>query len=1156
MIESKRKRLNFITKICTLATLVSSIILPAQAFAATGARHVTVGDDVFLGGNYIEVGISKSGSFGSASPAPAGFHPTRITNLGFNVDGDGYDTGNPMNSGDYFLPGTPYEAFIVGYRDGSAAGTIKKFQNYERGGTIQIPSVTTDISSVSTLAAKTEGTTTSGKLKVEQTVSFSENDKGFKVNVILTNVSETDTLYDTRYARSVDPDVDADYHGDYDTKNSVIKNPPLDAQAVVIAKGPVTGNPFILFSADPRARASIGGADPYAASVYDTDGSKLLKAETTADSYVAMAFAFGDLTPGQSVTFEYIESLNPDLNAALDDLGNSAPPANTAPTVSNAVYSVMNTSVLTGDLIATDAESDPLTYRIISQGNKGTVTQTVAGGKAFVYTPTAGATGSDSFTFVANDGKVDSSPATVSITILPSNNADLKALEINPGSLDTAFVSSTNSYTTTVSYSTSSLSVTGTVYNENSTLKVNGVTTVSGSVYENIPLNVGPNTITVEVTAQDGTTKKAYTINANRLPSDKADLKALTLSTGNLDPAFVSSTTSYSTIVANGVNNVTVTGIVYDSTATIRVNSVVTASGAASLNIPLNVGVNTIKVEVTAQDGTTIKTYTIHANRLPSDKADLKALTLSAGNLDPAFASSTTSYNTIVANGINNVTVTGIVYDSTATIRVNGIVTASGAASLNIPLNVGMNTIKVEVTAQDGTTIKTYTINVNRFTENLTTSSGGGTVGSGGSGTVSQPNGVKIVVDGVVQEQSATAKTDKIGDQSVTIITVDNDKVIAKLEKESNKVLTIPVTGSSDVVVGELNGKLVKAMEGKDVVIEIKTDRATYTLPASQINIDSISAQLGSNIKLEDIKISIKIALSVPTTAATIQKSAADGNITIVGTPVDFEVTATLNGKTVAVNQFQSYVERQITLPADVNASQITTAVVLNADGTLTHVPTKLVTLDGKINAIINSLTNSSYSVVFSPKTFADVESHWSKQDVNDMASRLVVQGVTDQAFQPDKSITRAEFTAIMVRALGLKSGMGTEMPKDVKASDWYAGVVQTGVSYKLISGYEDGTFRPDLTITRKEAAAMVARALTLAKLNNGLTGDEVTKQLELFTDGSKIPAWAKNDLAAAVKNSIMQGDNGKISPDDNVTRAQTAAMLRRLLQQANLINK
>ncbi|MCR8635484.1 cadherin-like beta sandwich domain-containing protein [Paenibacillus radicis (ex Xue et al. 2023)] len=830
---------------------------------------------------------------------------------------------------------------------------------------------------------------------------------------------------------------------------------------------------------------------------------------------------------------------------------------NTPPTVSSIVYQSVKVNGVLGPLAFTvsDAETSAgsltvtaATYNStliplgnISLGGSG-------GNRTVTLTPAQGQTGTTSIWLTVTDANGLSASTGFQVTVVASSNADLKAMAISAGSLSPAFVSNTTVYAATVPNSTRSLTVTGAVYDPAATIRVNGVVTASGAASSELPLNIGANVVTVGVTAQDGTTLKTYTINVNRLPSSNADLKAMTISAGSLNPAFVSNTTTYTATVPNSTRSLTVTGAVYDPAATIRVNGVVTAGGAASSELPLNIGANVVTVEVTAQDGTTLKTYTINMNRLPSNNADLKALTISAGSLDPAFVSNTTAYTATVPNSTHSLTVTGAVYDPAATIRVNGVVTAGGAASSELPLNIGANVVTVEVTAQDGTTLKTYTINVNRLPQHSTTSSGGS--------SVSQSNGVQIVVDGVVQDQSATAKNDKIGDQSVTIISVDNDKVIAQLEKEANKLLSIPVTGNADVVIGELNGKLVKAMEGKQAVIEVKTDRATYTLPASQINVSSISAQLGSNVKLEDIKISIKIGSSLPTIAATIEKSAAGGNMTLVGKPIEFEVTATWEGKSVTVNQFQSYVERQITLPAGTGASQATTAVVLNTDGTLTHVPTKLVTIDGKTIAVINSLTNSSYAVVFSPKKFADVETSWSQQDVNDMASRQIVQGVTDQSFQPDKAITRAEFVAIMVRALGLKPGVGDNAPKDIQASDWFAGVVQTGVSYKLISGYEDGTFRPNLTITRKEAAAIVARALTLVKLNNGLSEEEVTKQLEFFTDGSKIPAWAKKDLAVAVKNNILQGDNGQISADDNVTRAQTAAMLRRLLQQANLINK
>ncbi len=80
---------------------------------------------------------------------------------------------------------------------------------------------------------------------------------------------------------------------------------------------------------------------------------------------------------------------------------------------------------------------------------------------------------------------------------------------------------------------------------------------------------------------------------------------------------------------------------------------------------------------------------------------------------------------------------------------------------------------------------------------------------------------------------------------------------------------------------------------------------------------------------------------------------------------------------------------------------------------------------------------------------------------MNDMGSRMIVSGVSDRTFEPDRSITRAVFAVIVVHALGLKPGEGSNSFRDVNERDWYADVVKTASDYGLISGYEDGTFRP-----------------------------------------------------------------------------------------------
>jgi hypothetical protein len=117
---------------------------------------------------------------------------------------------------------------------------------------------------------------------------------------------------------------------------------------------------------------------------------------------------------------------------------------------------------------------------------------------------------------------------------------------------------------------------------------------------------------------------------------------------------------------------------------------------------------------VTAQDGSTTKTYTTTVTRAGSANADLSALAVSAGTLSPAFASGTIAYTASVNNATTSITLTPTRAEANATITVNGTAVASGAASGNITLTVGANVITTIVTAQDGTTLKTYTLTVTR----------------------------------------------------------------------------------------------------------------------------------------------------------------------------------------------------------------------------------------------------------------------------------------------------------------------------------------------------------------------------------------------------------------------------------------------------------
>lgn len=205
--------------------------------------------------------------------------------------------------------------------------------------------------------------------------------------------------------------------------------------------------------------------------------------------------------------------------------------------------------------------------------------------------------------------------------------------------------------------------------------------------------------------------------------SSNANLASLVPSSGTLSPAFDAATTTYTANVANSVTSITMTPTTANAGATVqvRVNAgsfATVTSGSASGPLALIAGSNTVDVKVTAQDTTTVKTYTTTVTRALSSNANLNSLTLSTGALAPVFDSATTSYTTNVGNAISTLTVTPTVADNTATVqvRVNGgayTTTTSGSPTAALSLSVGANPIDIKVIAQDASE-KVYTATITR----------------------------------------------------------------------------------------------------------------------------------------------------------------------------------------------------------------------------------------------------------------------------------------------------------------------------------------------------------------------------------------------------------------------------------------------------------
>lgn len=417
-------------------------------------------------------------------------------------------------------------------------------------------------------------------------------------------------------------------------------------------------------------------------------------------------------------------------------------------------------------------------------------------------------------------------------------------------------------------------------------------------------------------------------------------------------------------------------------------------------------------------------------------------------------------------------------------------------------------------------------------------------------------SGIDILVNGIV-ETAAVTTTTKLDDKTITKVIIDDKKVEEKLIKEgNNSVITIPVKNDADIVVGTLNGQTVKNMEIKEAVLEVKTETVTYTLPASQINIDEVSKQIGKQIELKNISVNVKISEPPKDKVKIVENTANKNNYQVVVKPIEFEITCSNDNKTVEVSKFNSYVERMVAIPEGIDPSKITTGIVLNNDGTFSHVPTTIAVIDGRYYAKINSLTNSTYSVIWSPKIYKDVENHWAKDAVNDMGSRIIIDGVEDNNFEPDRSITRAEFASIVIRSLGLmRSDTGKDVFSDVTKDSIYYEAISIAHEYGIITGYGNEKFGPMDKITREQAFTVIARAMKITKLKAEVKDSEIEGIIGRFGDLTNASEWAQQSVAACINIGIVSGKSqGILDPRDETTRAEVATIVRQLLKKSGLI--
>ena len=428
-----------------------------------------------------------------------------------------------------------------------------------------------------------------------------------------------------------------------------------------------------------------------------------------------------------------------------------------------------------------------------------------------------------------------------------------------------------------------------------------------------------------------------------------------------------------------------------------------------------------------------------------------------------------------------------------------------------------------------------------------------------------QTGTVNVVVNGKTENAGTETSSTENGKSTITVA-VNNKMIESKIDEAvknnltgQQNVMQVPVQDTkADVVKVELTGDIVKLLETNIFDISVKRDTVEYVIPAKELTISNIAKELGVvETSLIDIKVEIKITKVEDSVVAKYNEMAKANGTQLVFPPTGFEVVAkTTNAagitENVNISKFSNFVERIMEIPAEVDPSNITTGVVFNSDGTYSHVPTNIFQKDGKWYASLNSLTNSNYSVIWNQITVEAVENHWSKDAVNDMASRLVVFNA--DTFEPNKAITRADFTEYIVRALGLyrEGSIYENIFKDISATETRTLAILIAKEYGIVSGYTDGTFRGDNLITREEAMVMYQRAMKISNLN----GTDKEKYLT-YMDYTDVSGWAETSVKEVIAAHVFKGTTATtISPKSHLTYAEAVQAIKNLLVESNLINK
>jgi hypothetical protein len=313
--------------------------------------------------------------------------------------------------------------------------------------------------------------------------------------------------------------------------------------------------------------------------------------------------------------------------------------------------------------------------------------------------------------------------------------------------------------------------------------------------------------------------------------------------------------------------------------------------------------------------------------------------------------------------------------------------------------------------------------------------------------------------------------------------------------------------------------------------IQITTDLGSLTLPANML--------YGSNDG--DIRNSSVVSIGI----REVNKLNLDSGLRAsIGSRPAVEFFLMVEGKQIPWNNPDIQIKASMPYKPssqEAEGSQYIIAKYIDNNGTILPVPS------GKYDAGRVAFTANNFDkffITYVHKTFNDISSYaWAKMQIEVLASKGVINGLSDTTFAPSADITRADFIILLVKALGLTASVDSNFD-DVEPSTYYYQFVGVAKALGVTTGVGNNKFNPREKITRQDMMLLTMNALRISGKISG-TGTEAV--LEHFTDKADIAPYAKDGVATLVKEGIVMGSGNKINPRGNASRAELAAIIYKI---------